>query len=125
MTGQVVLEDQQDLACVGDRSGQRRSSQSRPPRNARVLLIERDVVVGEPDVLGAEVRSCSGLAQGSAHQLCHAVTVTRIHRFLGPWRRRGAGDRATRRRAGGVSLLYDGSRVESGRKADAGLLWRA
>lgn len=61
-------------------------------------LIERDVVVGEPDVLGVEVAGHVRFDHRlelkgqriSDRFLCHAVTVTRIHRFREIGRRRVA-----------------------------------
>ena len=98
MTSQVVLEDQQDVAGIGD--GLRQRDLRRIPvtsaKEGEVLAaVERYVVMGKPDVLSFEVTS-----HVLAHYrfefedqrigcrfLCHTVTVTLIHIFYANRRR--------------------------------------
>ncbi len=92
MAGEVVLEDQQNLAGIRDEPGQRRIGRIpiASTEEGEVLApVEGHVVVGEPDVLGAQMASDVLFAHRlefedqrvSDRFLCHAVTVTRVHRF--------------------------------------------
>src|SRR6202012_4997651 len=93
MARQIVLEQQQDLAGVGEFPGQarlRRLPVMSTEKGEVLAPVERHIVVGEPDVLGAEVAVHVRFDDRFEFQgqrvsdrfLCHAVTVTNGYRFV-------------------------------------------
>src|SRR3979411_1770241 len=93
MAGQVVLEQQQDLAGVGEGPRQRHDGRI-PVTSAEegegFASVHGHVVVGEPDFLGAEVAGHVRFDDRREFQdqrvcdrsLCHEITVTRRHRCM-------------------------------------------